>query len=86
MTTDGGGWTLVVLTNAGLAGHPDVTLEEATTTFSNVNGVLAADLAAQHLIHQREVPVGIITGAVGGPFLLWLLATSGRALGRSGGR
>lgn len=48
--------------------------------------VLSADLAAQHLLPQREVPVGIVTGAVGGPFLLWLLATSGRALGRSGGR
>lgn len=48
--------------------------------------VLAADLVAQHLVPEREVPVGIITGAVGGPFLLWLLATSGRASGRTGGR
>lgn len=46
MTTDGGGWTLVVLTNAGLEGHPDVTLAEAKTTFSNVNGTLGADLDA----------------------------------------
>ncbi|MEE6282213.1 FecCD family ABC transporter permease [Georgenia sunbinii] len=40
--------------------------------------VVAAELVAQHLIPSLEVPVGIITGAVGAPYLLWLLATSGR--------
>ena len=41
-----------------------------------------ADLAAQHLLPKDlEVPVGIVTGAVGGPYLIWLLATS-----RRGGR
>jgi iron complex transport system permease protein len=38
-----------------------------------------ADLVAQHVIPgDLEVPVGIVTGAVGGPYLVWLLATSRR--------
>ena len=40
--------------------------------------VLAAELVAQHLVPSLEVPVGIITGVVGAPYLLWLIATSGR--------
>ncbi|WP_413452680.1 iron chelate uptake ABC transporter family permease subunit [Georgenia phoenicis] len=40
--------------------------------------VLAAELVAQHLIPSLEVPVGIVTGAVGAAYLLWLLATSDR--------
>ena len=39
--------------------------------------VLAADLTGQHLLELRA-PVGIITGAIGAPYLLWLLATSNR--------
>jgi len=38
--------------------------------------VLGAELVSQHLIPSLELPVGIITGAVGAPYLLWLLATS----------
>jgi iron complex transport system permease protein len=42
--------------------------------------VLAADLVAQHALPGNvQVPVGVITGAVGAPYLLSLLATSGRA-------
>jgi iron complex transport system permease protein len=38
-----------------------------------------ADITAQHLLpSDLEVPVGIVTGAVGGPYLIWLLATSRR--------
>lgn len=40
--------------------------------------VLAAELVAQHLIPSLEVPVGIVTGAVGATYLLWLLATADR--------
>lgn len=41
--------------------------------------VLSADFVAQHLLPDGiTVPVGIITGAVGAPYLLWLLATSNR--------
>ncbi|WP_022916348.1 FecCD family ABC transporter permease [Ruania albidiflava] len=37
--------------------------------------VLAAELVAEQLLTGLEVPVGIVTGVVGAPYLLWLLAT-----------
>ena len=38
--------------------------------------VVTADFASQHLLPGgTQVPVGIITGAIGAPYLLWLLAT-----------
>ncbi|MGC0142349.1 FecCD family ABC transporter permease [Pseudactinotalea sp. Z1732] len=37
--------------------------------------VLGGEFAATHLIGSLEAPVGIVTGAVGAPYLLWLLAT-----------
>lgn len=38
-----------------------------------------ADFVAQHLLPgQLELPAGIITGAIGAPYLLWLLATSNK--------
>lgn len=40
--------------------------------------VLLGDFAAQHLL-GRQLPVGVVTGAVGAPYLLWLLATANRA-------
>lgn len=44
--------------------------------------VLASDFAAQHLLPGGlQVPVGIITGAVGAPYLLFLLARSNRRRG-----
>lgn len=36
----------------------------------------AADLVAQFAIPGLSVPVGVVTGAIGAVFLLWLLATS----------
>jgi len=36
----------------------------------------AADLGAQFAIPGLQVPVGVVTGALGAVFLLWLLATS----------
>lgn len=36
----------------------------------------AADLVAQFAIPGFSVPVGVVTGAIGAVFLLWLLATS----------
>jgi iron complex transport system permease protein len=45
--------------------------------------VLAADLAAQHLLPgELQVPAGILTGIVGAPYLLWLLATTTNGGGR----
>jgi iron complex transport system permease protein len=44
--------------------------------------VLAADFVAQHLLPgEAQVPVGIITGIVGAPYLLWLLVRSNRLPG-----
>jgi iron complex transport system permease protein len=38
-----------------------------------------ADFTAQHLLPgSLELPAGIITGAIGAPYLLWLLATQNR--------
>lgn len=38
--------------------------------------VLGADLVAQHLLPAgMSVPVGVVTGVVGGPYLIWLMAS-----------
>ncbi|WP_214400907.1 FecCD family ABC transporter permease [Pseudonocardia lacus] len=39
--------------------------------------LLTADLAAVHLM-PTPLPTGVVTGAVGAPYLLWLLATTNR--------
>ncbi|MEU0465994.1 MULTISPECIES: iron chelate uptake ABC transporter family permease subunit [unclassified Amycolatopsis] len=40
---------------------------------------LLADFAAQHLLSgAHQLPVGVVTGAVGAPYLLYLLATASR--------
>ncbi|MCF4123533.1 iron chelate uptake ABC transporter family permease subunit [Antribacter sp. KLBMP9083] len=38
--------------------------------------VLVSDLAGQHALFGVGAPVGIVTGLVGAPYLLWLLATN----------
>lgn len=40
--------------------------------------VLVADLLAQHAVPGVSLPTGVVTGAVGAPYLLWLLARGGR--------
>jgi iron complex transport system permease protein len=40
--------------------------------------VTVADLVAQHLLGDVRVPVGVISGAIGAPYLLWLLVTADR--------
>ena len=40
--------------------------------------VLAADFAAQHTPGLPQVPVGVLTGAIGAPYLLFLLARTNR--------
>jgi iron complex transport system permease protein len=42
--------------------------------------VLAADLVARRAIPDIELPVGVVTGAFGAPFLLGLLITANRRL------
>ncbi|GIF61865.1 iron ABC transporter permease [Asanoa iriomotensis] len=39
--------------------------------------LLAADLVAVHVL-PTPLPTGVVTGAVGAPYLLWLLATTNR--------
>ncbi len=41
--------------------------------------VLGADLLAQHAIPGATLPTGVVTGAVGAPYLLWLLARGARS-------
>ncbi len=41
--------------------------------------VLAADIAAQRLVPDTPLPVGVMTGAFGGLYLAWLLSTEWRA-------
>jgi iron complex transport system permease protein len=40
--------------------------------------VLASDIAAQHIVPERVLPVGVMTGAFGGLYLAWLLTTGWR--------
>ncbi len=40
--------------------------------------VLASDIAAQHIVPERALPVGVMTGAFGGLYLAWLLTTGWR--------
>ncbi len=40
--------------------------------------VVAADYVAAYLVADVNLPVGVVTGAFGAPFLLWLLARNGR--------
>lgn len=41
--------------------------------------LLLADVAAQHLFGSVQLPAGVITGAVGGLYLIWLLVREWRA-------
>jgi iron complex transport system permease protein len=45
--------------------------------------VVGSDLAARTAFPSTEIPVGVITGIVGAPYLLWLLARANR-IGRGG--
>jgi len=41
--------------------------------------VLGGDLIARTLLSDTQLPVGVVTGALGAPFLLWLLTRANRA-------
>ena len=45
--------------------------------------VLVPDFIGAHLLGPRQFPVGVVTGVIGAPYLLWLLATANRT-GRGG--
>jgi len=38
--------------------------------------VVVSDVVAQHAFDDLKLPVGVVTGAIGGPYLIWLLAVS----------
>ncbi|QYJ04189.1 iron chelate uptake ABC transporter family permease subunit [Nocardioides panacisoli] len=40
---------------------------------------VVADLVAQNALDDAQVPVGVITGLIGGPYLIWVLSLSQRA-------
>jgi iron complex transport system permease protein len=44
--------------------------------------VIGADHVGAYLVPDVNLPVGVVTGALGAPFLLWLIAT-GRTSRRS---
>jgi iron complex transport system permease protein len=71
---------------AFLAGPIARALNQGRTTLAGaalVGGVLVvgADYVADYLLADINFPVGVITGAFGAPFLLWLVCT-----GRTGRR
>lgn len=45
--------------------------------FTGAGLLLLADLVARHIL-PTPLPTGVVTGAVGAPYLLWLLATTNR--------
>jgi iron complex transport system permease protein len=63
-----------------LTGEPSVGLVSSALMGSCV--LLFSDLAAQRLFAPTQLPVGVMTGAVGGVYLAWLLAREWRS-GRS---
>jgi iron complex transport system permease protein len=40
--------------------------------------VSASDLIAQYVVPSASLPVGVVTGAIGAPYLAWLLGSNGR--------
>ena len=42
--------------------------------------MLIADLVSRHIVLPAELPIGIVTACVGGPFFLWLLLRMRRGL------
>lgn len=55
---------------------PGVTLVPAALVGAAL--VLASDLLARRAFAPTELPVGVVTGVVGAPYLLWLLARTNR--------
>lgn len=57
---------------------PQIPLVSAALTGAVI--VVLADLAARRLFYPTELPVGVLTAAIGAPYLIWLIAR-----GRTGG-
>jgi iron complex transport system permease protein len=41
--------------------------------------LIVADLVSQRVFGADQLPVGVVTGVLGGAYLLWLLVTERRA-------
>jgi iron complex transport system permease protein len=63
-----------------LVGRTSMSLVAAAATGAAL--VSAADLIAQYVVPTVSLPVGVVTGVIGAPYLAWLLA---RSRSRSGG-
>jgi len=59
-----------------LVGHGQAALAASAVVGAAI--VLVADLVAQHAFTGFAVPVGIVTGLIGAPYLLWLIARGNR--------
>ena len=59
-----------------LVGHGQAALAASAIVGAAI--VLVADLVAQHAFAGIAVPVGIVTGLIGAPYLLWLIARGNR--------
>ena len=59
-----------------LVGHGQAGLAASALVGTAI--VLVADLVAQHALAGLAVPVGIVTGLIGAPYLLWLIARGNR--------
>lgn len=81
-TAAAGPVAFVALTAAPIARRllGDGSLGLVPSALAGVALVTGADAVAQHLLPaDLSVPVGIVTGVIGGPYLIWLLATHGRS-------
>jgi iron complex transport system permease protein len=50
-----------------------------SAALTGATGVLVADLLSQRLMEDAVIPVGVVTGVLGAPFLLWQLARANQA-------
>ena len=75
-TASAGPVAFVALTSAPIARRlvGDGGIALVPTALVGVLVVTVSDFAAQHLVPGIDVPVGIVTGVIGGPYLIWLLA------------
>lgn len=43
--------------------------------------LVAADMVSRSIVAPAELPIGILTALIGGPFFLWILLSNGRVVG-----
>jgi iron complex transport system permease protein len=60
-----------------MAWGPDHRLLLPASAFGGAILLIAADAVARTIVAPAELPIGIITSLLGGPFFLWLLMRTG---------